>query len=390
MLLIPTSFPSDYDQLRGAFFRDHALALRRLNHDVVVMAVVLVSLLDIRKHGLSGLGMRHFSHEGLRVFLAVVPSVPKLRWLNNRIRVAVGMVLLRRVLRRTEKITISHVHGYLAGDIARYARNRFAIPYIVTEHSSAFSHASMNCSQRFLASRVFKDALERTAVSTPLASLLSQSFQLGFQVTPNPISRSFRDLEYVDSVRNDIAQKTDGLRITCLALMSRNKRHDRLINAFANVVKRYPRAILDIGGDGPEKKGLKRLVHATGLGDRVRFRGRIPRNDVPAFLAGSDLFALPSEYETFGVVVIEAMALGVPVVSTRCGGPEDIITEDWMGILTDNTDAGFTAGLMEGMRGIETGRFDGERIIAEVHQRYSLETVGGSMSNLYNAVLREK
>ena len=80
-----------------------------------------------------------------------------------------------------------------------------------------------------------------------------------------------------------------------------------------------------IGGEGPEKLSLKRLVKILGVEDQVSFLGKLSRVQVVEVISSSDSFVLPSHYETFGVVLIEALALGKPVIATRCGGPESIV-----------------------------------------------------------------
>lgn len=75
------------------------------------------------------------------------------------------------------------------------------------------------------------------------------------------------------------------------------------------------------------------LIAARGLSRRVRFRGLLPREELPEFYRGLDVFAIPSRQEGFGIVGIEAMACGVPVVSTRCGGPEDYVVPGETGYL---------------------------------------------------------
>jgi glycosyltransferase involved in cell wall biosynthesis len=72
---------------------------------------------------------------------------------------------------------------------------------------------------------------------------------------------------------------------------------------------------------------LRRLATELGIADRVRFTGAYPHGDLPALMRGSDLFVLPSWDEAFGIVYLEAMASGVPVIAASDGGATDIVTE---------------------------------------------------------------
>ena len=98
-----------------------------------------------------------------------------------------------------------------------------------------------------------------------------------------------------------------------------------LLRAFA-ALHGEPRLI--IFGDGPESGALRTLCAELGLYSRVSFRGHCPREELAEAYAAADCFVLASRSETFGVAYIEAMAAGLPVIATRCGGPEDFVTEE--------------------------------------------------------------
>ena len=104
------------------------------------------------------------------------------------------------------------------------------------------------------------------------------------------------------------------------------KGFDVLLHAVAHAAAQGATFRLEIGGDGPERASLQALAGRLGIEDRVTFCGWI--DDVAAFLADADLFVLPSRVEAFGIVVLEAMACGVPIVATRLSGPLEILGED--------------------------------------------------------------
>lgn len=82
-----------------------------------------------------------------------------------------------------------------------------------------------------------------------------------------------------------------------------------------------------IVGDGADKEKLKTLAVSEGVGDRVKFFGRISKPEIIKLMNECHAFCLPSRDETFGVAHIEAMAMGLPVVTTICGGPEYFVNE---------------------------------------------------------------
>jgi glycosyltransferase involved in cell wall biosynthesis len=83
-----------------------------------------------------------------------------------------------------------------------------------------------------------------------------------------------------------------------------------------------------------EAVGADRGIGEFGLGDRVRFAGALDDEAMPAFFRGLDMLVIPSHVEGHAIVGIEAMACGVPVISTRCGGPEDYVVDGVNGYLT--------------------------------------------------------
>ncbi|HZL37503.1 MAG TPA: glycosyltransferase family 4 protein [Tepidisphaeraceae bacterium] len=106
---------------------------------------------------------------------------------------------------------------------------------------------------------------------------------------------------------------------------------DLLLEAFARVVAQTP-ATLDILGNGPMRESLESQAARLGLGDAVKFHGWVAQAQCAARLADSDVLVLPSLYECGGAVVLEAMAVGLPVIATDWGGPADYL-DDTCGIL---------------------------------------------------------
>ena len=118
--------------------------------------------------------------------------------------------------------------------------------------------------------------------------------------------------------------KEDGiLRLTALGRFVKKKGFDTLLEAFASLREEESNVKLTIGGDGPERKALKQLAKDLGIIDKVEFVGWV--EDVAEFFSGSDLFVLPSREEPFGIVILEAMAVGIPIVTTKTQGSLEIL-----------------------------------------------------------------
>jgi glycosyltransferase involved in cell wall biosynthesis len=106
-----------------------------------------------------------------------------------------------------------------------------------------------------------------------------------------------------------------------------------LIEAFEALLQTVPEATLVIVGDGPEMESLKSQVASRKLQDFVRFTGKLAQKDVFRHIRAADVFVLNTAYEGFSHQLLETMALGTPIITTRIGGNPELITDEENGIL---------------------------------------------------------
>ncbi len=160
------------------------------------------------------------------------------------------------------------------------------------------------------------------------------------------------------------------------------KRFDLLIDAFALVADRYPDWNLVINGEGPDRSDLERQVEEKGLAKRISLPGWT--DDMASELAKGDFFVLSSEYEGFGNVICEAMAVGLPVVSFDCpSGPGDIVRHEVDGLLVEPLNVERLAqGMSRMMDDRELRLGMGERAL-EVLERFSLDRTLGLWDEVF-------
>ena len=143
-------------------------------------------------------------------------------------------------------------------------------------------------------------------------------------VVPNPVPF------YVDNVGNVVKEKR---RIIAIGRLVSQKRFDRMIDAFALIANNFPDWYIDIFGEGELRSALEQRVKDYGLSDRIFIYNFT--NDIKSELLRSQFFILSSDYEGFGLVIVEAMACGIPVVATDCPyGPSEIIEDGVTGLLS--------------------------------------------------------
>ncbi len=217
-----------------------------------------------------------------------------------------------------------HVHSALDGGIGATPLVRMEhLPLVLTEHSSALGRRLVPRWKLPFVGAAYRAADRLIAVSPALGEQLEARFPSAFtdwHWIPNIVAP-----EFFETPPSDL--RPGPARILSLGALLANKGHADLVRAFALA---FPQdeARLRIGGAGPEGPALEALVRELGLGQRVTLLGYLDRSRVVEEMRQADLFALPSHYETFGVVAAEALALGTPVVATRCGGPEAVVSAE--------------------------------------------------------------
>ncbi|MGI6038107.1 MAG: glycosyltransferase family 4 protein [Limnochordia bacterium] len=286
--------------------------------------------------------------KGYELLLAGPKDLPWDRRLDDieRINLSIGPQLglrdLLQVVRlvsllRREGITICHAHGYRAGLIAQLAGAVAGVRVIVTLHNylppgQSLSRCIYLTLQRFLLRR----PVELVAVSkgvknhlTHLLGLPKNRIQVIYPGLELPLTRGEEDSSI--GVRQGLGFSTAQPVVITVARLIPAKGVQYLLQGVAQLNRRIPNLGLIICGDGPYKKILETLAHKLGLGSRVVFTGH--RQDVLALVQAADVFVLPTLSEGLSLAILEAMALGKPVIASRVGGIPELITHGQAGLL---------------------------------------------------------
>jgi len=174
-----------------------------------------------------------------------------------------------------------------------------------------------------------------------------------------------------------------------LAFLEPVKGFDNLISAFNILNSKFPhRFRLVIGGDGSQRQVLGAMVARLGLQAVVTFTGGLTREEVRRYYRSSHAFVLASRFEAFGVVFIEAMACGIPVIATRSGGPETFIGPD-SGMLVNADCPEELAAAMEEMAG-NYAAYNPEHIRLQTINHFSRQAIARKYGDIYKVVLDEQ
>jgi len=288
-----------------------------------------------------------------------------------------GLDLYMLYKRRFGKPDIIHAHNVkFAGFIAQAVRDMDTVPYIITEHSSMFRAKILADKWLSPIKVAYQYASARTAVSRALSNDIGR--QLGFHdidVLPNIVETNL-----ISGILKDNTGCDGDFVFLNIASLDANKDQSSLIEAFAMHFQ-CRRASLRIGGTGNMERHLKKLVRRLGVESQVVFLGYLDRHSVMREMQEADCFVLSSRQETFGVVLIEALACGTPVIATRCGGPEDIVNED-NGLLVAPGDIISMGEAMIQMSQAK-GRYEAEALREECKTRFGKEAFIASANQFY-------
>lgn len=381
VVLIPSWYDTPDKPWRGTFFRDQALCL--LRHGVQV-GLVFVERRSLSRLAPAALAGNHFQmtftdEEGISTMRMKGWSTFAQTTLGSLLWAALTRKLFRSYVAKQGLPDIIHGHAAMwGGYAAMLMASELGVPYIVTEHASSVLTMRLSNADRRRVATVYRnadrviavsDALKRSVdriAGRPVAEVIPNAVDSGFFDLP---ARSRRSKPFVFLTVGDLVQ---------------SKRIDAVLRAFVRLQETNPQIRLVIVGTGKEESRLRKL--AASLGGSVEFTGALPRRMVRQRMWQANALVLPSDFETFGVVLIEALATGLPVVATRCGGPEEIVTPE-VGTLIppDDEDALFAA-----MASTMARRFEPADLRDLVRRRFEYSVVAKSLRRTYEMLMHRR
>lgn len=199
----------------------------------------------------------------------------------------------------------------------------------------------------------------------------------------------FRPLSARDrtKVRNIFGIKNNETVILSASRLVAKKGQDKLIEAYAPLVVKYPRTKLVIAGDGEYRNELENLCSKFGINDHVLFTGQLLREELARLMAASDLFAMISrrEAETFGLVYIEANACGIPVLAGRIAGVSEAVEDGVSGVLVNPYDTEDIKNKLEGMLDNKMLKYLGEKGYMRTKQYFTCTSMARKTLDILNS-----
>ncbi|MGS2740616.1 N-acetyl-alpha-D-glucosaminyl L-malate synthase BshA [Sinomicrobium sp. M5D2P17] len=240
---------------------------------------------------------------------------------------------------KLHKIELLHVHyaiphayaGYMAKQML--AEEGISIPMVTTLHGTDITLVGSHPFYKPAVTFSINKSDVVTSVSQSLREDTLRLFEVknDIHVVPNFIDMSKYKKKFEDCRRSMMADEGEKI-ITHISNFRKVKRIRDVIKIFYEIQKKVPAKLLMIG-EGPEKEGAELLCEELGIAEKALYLGN--SNEIDRILCFSDLFLLPSETESFGLVALEAMANGVPVISSNTGGIPEVNKNGVTGFLSE-------------------------------------------------------
>lgn len=372
ILLLTHSYPDVKNKWRGVFVQEQVKALS-IKHDVIVVCFKVDYSHFAPFSDYSFLKKQSGRITEYEVTInKSFPVITQAKYLSNTYR------FIEKEILTQVKIDIIHSHfSYPAGFLGTIIQKRKKIPCIITEHTWIKKYFRSWIHKKCVL-YALKNSSRVVSVSNALKDDIALFCSRNVSVIPNVIE--------VDKLYLSEKQDHKTLNIGILGGMGNYRKGLDILIKSVSLLKDMD-LIVHIGGDGILLEKFKTLSKESGVFEKCKFYGEILTEHIPDFYSRLDIFVLASRDETFGVVVVEAMASGLPVIATDCGGPKEIITRD-TGLLVEKENPEELASAIKNMsENLHFYNKDSIRKYAE--EKYGQKSFVESITHFYQDVLRE-
>lgn len=326
IFLLPSWYPSKEKPLDGIFFKEQAEALVKENIEVVVVNIVIKSIKerDVKEEVNK---LKFYEENGVKVYRYVTYNyIPRLTEIYLRYYSSILNKVISKIISIEGNPELIHIHSAIDAGIA-YSKSKMTIPYVITEHSTKYARNILNNTQKKYLKDVFSNAKAVMAVGVGLKREISKYIsEEKIKVIANPV--------IINDSSTTIDENKKKFRFFSLGLLTDKKGMDVLIEAYNLNRDNLKNVELYIGGNGEEYTKLQQLIHKYNLEKDIILLGSLNREEVAYHMKNCDCFILASRFETFGIVFVEAMYYGKPVIGTKTGGPDSFVNDE-CGILVE-------------------------------------------------------
>ncbi len=382
IVVLPSWYPNKLDQFGGDFIQRHvkAISLFRTQYIIYVVkdeqAKITTSIYTEVTEGdnyTEKIIYYHIKKTGIKLIDKLFSQIKSNRIYHNELKEYVKLKGCPGLI---------HVHVvYKAGLAALWANNKWSIPFIITEHWTIFlKEANYKIEQlpvihQIAIRKILKNACAVTVVSDWLGKAMQNSFPtLNYRVIPNVVDHAIFFSENIT--------ESNILHFIHPSSMNYQKNTESILHAFCILKKNKYDFVLNLLGPAPGN--LINLVNELNLNDKIFFKGEVSQILLAKEIQQSDALILYSRFETFGCVLIEAHAVGIPVIVSDIPVFHELVSENENGFFVKGNDPKALATKLEEFI-LNKKIFDKNKIINS-SQKYSYTTVGKQFVSLYDQI----
>lgn len=379
ILVIPSWYPNGQDMLMGVYHKEFCEALAKRKN-------IKVNMLFIERERLSNplkyIFMKKsyvIKESGYQTFVKRMLNVERIsfNWQMKRYAKALEKAF-QKYLKNNPKPDVLHAEVTIpAGYAACLLGKKYNIPVVVTEHASYYKDFFQGKNKKYT-EFVLKNAYFTAVSKYMLADL--PSYVKRKKVIPNLVDTECFKLE---------RKPIKGLRIAKVCAFRKGKRIEDLLSALRIIIDEYKikDVHLTIVGDGYLKEFYQNKCHELNLDSYVDFVGRKSKLEIAQILNENNVFVITSTNETFCIPGIEALASGMPVVSTKCFGPEEYIDEESGKLVSVGNIKEIAEAIAYVYQNLDHYKVNNLRAISD---RYSAKNVTDLAIKVYQELLEEK
>ena len=380
IVILPSWFRMKSNIISGSFFLEQAIAMAKLGHKVTIINAQIIPTRTYLKYE-RDIGVKHYEESGVEIYeyktgayCTGMSATITTKWYEKKVE-----RILKKILKK-QNVDILHGHTfYPAGIAAVNLGKKYNIPSVITEHFTALITGSLTVKKAYdYVKPTFDDANAVSCVSRYFSDVVYEKYNLHTapEVTPNILNTAFK---YSGNT------STTPFVFTTIGRLIDHKRPHKIIEALAKVKNAGYNVKLNVIGDGADREKLENLANELGISDDVIFFGYIPREDVSEYLKKSNVYVHTSIVETFGVVYMEALAAGCPVVAVKNGACEEIVNNDNGYLVDPDNEEQLVKAMIDVIENYD--RFDRFEISRATREKYSEMTVAKKYEDLYNLAI---
>lgn len=376
IVVLSRGCPSKKDPQWGSFETDQALALQQLGHDVCIASIDGRVRFYYRRWGIT-----YRKYETLPVYNAFYLPDKCYQWLGGTAFLSIKQFQVRRLFRRIHKEwgkpDVVYAHYFMNIALSGTLKKHYNIPIVGIEHASLLQKKKISRHVDFLARYAYLQSDALLTVSQGLQESIVHKFDQQSTIIPNLVNPLFLNTP----LRNESSRSI--FNIVSIGSLIHRKGFDVLIEAMT--LLSMSSFHLTIIGGGRLYRPLQKMIIQLGLEDKVSLSGQLPSHQIVSILKQSHLLVSSSRSETFGVTLLEGMALGLPVVATRCGGPEYFITPE-IGLIVEKNNP---LALAKAIDKVRKRDYNNQQIQAYCQSHFSANVVAKQIENILYKIIQK-